>query len=223
MRAMDLSYIAPAGMGSAALLGLATGLAVALPLGAIGVLLLREALAHGGQVAAAGALGVGLVDLVYATAAVFAGAWVVSSLDGRELAVRLVGAGVLVVVAVVGLVQSVRAARPPDGAAAPELASTTTAARSFGRFLGLTAINPLTAVAFVAVAVGLGSQILTAGNRLAFVTGVFVGSLAWQLTLVAIGAFLGARLPRGAQLLLQAAGFVVVLGLAVTLATGAMG
>src|SRR5690606_20757730 len=162
------------------LLGLATGLAVALPLGAIGVLLLREALAHGGQVAAAGALGVGLVDLVYATAAVFAGAWVVSSLDGRELAVRLVGAGVLGWV--VGLVQSVRAPRAPVGEQGRESVPTTTAARSFGRFLGLTAINPLTAVAFVAVAVGLGSQILTAGNRLAFVTGVFVGSLAWQLT-----------------------------------------
>jgi len=214
---MDFAYVAPAGAGTAALLGLAAGLAVALPLGAIGLLLVREGLTHGPRIGAAGALAIGVVDLLYATAAVFAGGWVASLLIGRERPVRLVGAAVLLVVAVVGLVGAARRAR---SATVEPRASTTTAPRAFARFFGLTAVNPLTALTFAAVAVALGPRMASTGERAAFVAGVFVASLAWQLVLVGIGGFLGARLPARAQTWLQFSGFGLVLVLAAVLARG---
>jgi len=217
MRAMDFAYVAPATLWSAALLGVMTGLAVALPLGAIGLLLVREGLANGMRVGAAGALAVGVVDLVYATAAVFAGGWVASVLGGRERPVQMLGAVVLLVVAVVGLVRAVRSERGE----LREVPSRT-ARWAFVRFLGLTAINPLTALTFAAITVGLGSRIASTSDRGAFAAGVFVASLAWQFVLVAIGAFLGARLPARAHVVLQVVGFAIVLGLALLLAVTAL-
>jgi len=212
---MDFAYVSSGGPWDAALLGVVAGLAVALPLGAIGLLLVREGLAHGFRTGAAAALAVGTVDLVYATVAVFAGSWVSSLLTGREQPVRLVGAAVLVAVAVVGLVRAVRAGRQED-----PVPPTTTAPRAFARFLGLTAVNPLTALTFVAVAVALGPRLATTGDRAAFVGGAFLASLSWQLVLVGLGAFLGARVSPRVQTVLQVLGFAVVLVLAVVLALG---
>ncbi|NKY40114.1 hypothetical protein HGA02_11395, partial [Cellulomonas septica] len=52
---------------SALLLGALAGLAVAVPVGPIGVLLLREGVVHGTRVAIGAGLGVATVDLLYAT------------------------------------------------------------------------------------------------------------------------------------------------------------
>lgn len=197
---------------SAVALGVAAGLAVAVPLGAIGLLLVREGLAHGFRVGWAAALAVGLVDLCYAAVAVLAGGWVTELLAGRERPVRLVGAGVLLVVAVTGLVKALRVHRAEAGEA-----PATTAPRAFARFLGLTAVNPLTALTFAAVAIGLGPRLAGLGERVAFVLGVFGASLGWQLVLVGVGAVLGARVSPRVQTFLQVTGFGIVLVLAVVL------
>ncbi|MDQ2623578.1 MAG: LysE family transporter [Actinomycetota bacterium] len=215
---MDFAYVSSGAPWSAVVLGIVAGFAIAVPLGPIGLLLLREGLAHGFRVAAAGALAVGTVDLLYAIAAVFAGSWVVLVLTGAEQAIKLVGAAVLVAVAVVGIVRAVRAARAHELAPELEVQSSSSAARAFGRFLGLTAINPLTALAFLAIALVLGPRLETVGDRIGFVLGIFVGSLTWQLTLSAIGAILGARVSPRVQTVLQVVGFGIVLVLAVVLA-----
>ena len=215
---MDFAYVAPAAPWSAALLGIVAGFAIAVPLGPIGVLLLREGLAHGMRVAAAGALAVGTVDLLYAIAAVFAGSWVVLVLTGAEQAIKLVGAAVLVVVALVGIVRAVRSAGERRRAPELEVHSSRSAARAFGRFLGLTAINPLTALSFLAISLVLGPRLVSVADRFAFVLGIFGCSLTWQLALCAIGALLGARVSPRVQTVLQIMGFTFVLVLAVVLA-----
>lgn len=105
---------------SAATLGVVAGLGVAVPLGAIGVLLLRTAMTDGWRPAAAGGLGAATVDLVYATVAVLAGTAVTSLLDGHERAVRIVGAVVLAAIAVRGLLTLARGRSAPDAAATDE-------------------------------------------------------------------------------------------------------
>lgn len=212
---------------AALLTGLAAGLAVAMPLGAIGVLLLHEGMTHGARSAAAGAAGVAVVDTAYATLAVVGGTGVAAVLGDHEAAVRVVGAAVLGAVAIGGTVRTLRAAPAPaasavGGGSAPGQRLTGT----FGRFVALTAINPLTALAFVAVATGLAYRWPTAVDGVAFVVGVAVASLAWQLALAGAGVLLGrwtalgARRTDALRRALALSGFTLIALLAVALAVG---
>ena len=212
------------------LTGVFAGLGVALPLGAIGVLLVQEGLARGWNRAAAGATGVALVDLAYAGVAVAFGTAVSGALAGHERAVHLVGAAVLVAVAVRGL-WDLRGPAPtgapprvdPSAATRGRVtgdASTVRPGRVLGRFVVLTAVNPLTAVYFVVLSVGLGSRLAGPGDRAAFVLGVFLGSWAWQLVLAGAGTLAGARLPGWARTATGLAGYLVVLGYAAVLTLG---
>lgn len=196
---------------AALLLGLVSGLGVAMPLGAVGVLLLRTGMAHGWRPAGAGALGVATVDLGYAALAVGAGAAVTAGLDGHERPVRLVGALVLATIAVHGLLRRTRSA--PDG----ELGPAPRALSTYARFLGLTAINPLTAVYFAVVVAGFAHRLDGAGPRAAFVLGVGVASAAWQLLLAGMGSVAGTRAGPRVRAWSGVVGDVVVLGLAVAL------
>jgi arginine exporter protein ArgO len=200
--------------------GLVAGLAVALPLGAIGVLILQEGLRRGWPAAAAAATGVALVDLGYATLAAAAGTGITALLAGHTRVVKLVGAAVLLAVAVHGL-GALRRARPEppaggEAAGRPELRT----GRILGRFVAMTAINPLTAIYFVVLAAGLGAAVAGWRAGSAFVVGVFAASWAWQLSLAAIGSFAGARLPGWARTATSAAGYLIVMGYAARLAAG---
>ncbi|MCV2393152.1 LysE family transporter [Actinotalea sp. M2MS4P-6] len=204
---------------AALLVGVVAGLGVAVPLGAVGVLLLRTGIVDGWRVAASAALGVASVDLAYAAVATVAGSAVVVVLAGREHTVRLVGAVVLVLLAGRGLWGAWRARRSPVG---PDAAVVRPAAagvrRTWARFVGLTALNPLTVVYFAVVAAGLATRWVGVGERVTFVIGVGVASAAWQLVLAGVGAYAGAKAGPGTRLALGVAGDLVVLGLAVALA-----
>ncbi|WHM38869.1 hypothetical protein [Streptomyces sp. BPTC-684] len=89
-------------MWTTAVAGAAAGLGVAMPVGAVGVLLVQEGMRdRRGAVAAASAVAV--VDLAYAAAATALGPWVASTLSGVEAWVRLVAAAVLAGIAGRGL------------------------------------------------------------------------------------------------------------------------
>jgi arginine exporter protein ArgO len=198
------------GVDGALLAGVIAGLGVAMPLGAIGVLLVQEGIQRGWRPAAAGATGVALVDFGYAAVAVLAGTLVSGAMAGHERPVRLAGAAVLLLLAARGLL----ALRRP----AADLAEVP-AGRVLGRFVALTAINPLTAVYFVVLTAGLGDRVSGAERGAAFVLGVFAASLTWQLVLAAAGALAGARLPSWARTATSVAGYVLVVGYAARLAT----
>jgi threonine/homoserine/homoserine lactone efflux protein len=191
--------------------GAVAGLGVALPLGAVGVLIVQEGVTGGWRPASAAATGVALVDGAYAALAVAAGAAVATALAGRERAVQLVGAGVLLAVAVRGLL----ALRTPADRDEP-----VPQGRVLRRFVALTAVNPMTAVYFVVLTAGLGDVVTDAASRVAFATGVLLASLAWQLTLAGAASFAGARLPGWSRVATSVAGHLLVLGYAVRLAVG---
>jgi len=223
------------GVSGAALAGVVAGAAVALPLGAIGVLLVQEAVTVGRRTASAGALGVGLVDTVYAAVALLAGSSVSQALAGHERVVQLTGAVLLTAVAVLGLLGVRRALRASTGTIAPAVPAegstgaiagdptpaVPSARRVLVRFLTLTAVNPLTAIYFVALAAGSGDTVRGFERGAAFVTGVFVASLTWQLTLVTAGSLAGTRLGPRARTVTGLVGYLVVLGYAVRMAANA--
>lgn len=216
-------------IAAALALGVAGGLAVALPVGPVALLVVQEALTRGFRVAVGAAVGVAAVDTVYAAVATTAGGSVARLLDGHAPMVRAVSAAVLVAIAARGVRQTVagraartapdagvRAAHTQGGAAQLGRAA---AARAFARFVGLTAVNPLTALAFVSVAVGLAPRLDGVG-RAAFVLGVACASAAWQVTLAAAGSVLRTRLGASARTRLSLVGHasVVVLAAAVAFA-----
>ncbi|MDX6758160.1 lysine transporter LysE, partial [Streptomyces sp. F8] len=85
-----------------ALAGAAAGLGVAMPMGAMSVLLLQEAMRHR-RTAVAAATGVAVVDLGYAALATAVGPWVASHVFAVEAWVRLASAAILLAIAAHGL------------------------------------------------------------------------------------------------------------------------
>ena len=143
--------------------GLAAGLGIALPLGAIGVLIVREGVERGIRAAGIAALAVATVDFGYALVAVVVGDRIADALSGVERVVQVVGALALTAVVVIGvrdLLRSVRAGAT-EPSALPELP--VGYRRTFLRFVGLTAINPMTAVYFVALTAGLSQRLAGPG------------------------------------------------------------
>ncbi|WP_327323381.1 lysine transporter LysE [Streptomyces sp. NBC_01210] len=176
-------------MWTTAMAGAAAGLGVAMPVGAMGVLLIQEGMRdRRGAVAAAAAVAV--VDFTYAAVATALGPLVASALSGVEAWVRLVSATVLAVIAVRGLL----AARATGPAAPGESMGGAGPVRTFTRFAALTLINPTTALYFAALTTAQGADLSSGGAGLVFVGGVFVASMVWQQLLVAASGLAGARI-----------------------------
>lgn len=202
------------------MLGALAGLAVAMPVGPVGVLLLREGLVRGTRVAVGAAAGIATVDLAYAVVAVALGGTVSRVVGAHEELVRAVAAVVLLVVGAAGVVGWWRARRSAV-APAGEVDPAGGAGRAYLRFVGLTAVNPLTALTFATVAVGLAASLSGAGDEpaglgvgTAFVVGAGVASLAWQLVLAVASGWAAPRLSAGGRSWASLAGSVVVVAMA---------
>jgi threonine/homoserine/homoserine lactone efflux protein len=197
--------------------GLLAGWGVAIPLGAIGVMIVDLGMRGGFRPAAAAAAGVATADLMYAAMAAAAGAAVAGALAPHERALRLTSAAVLTVVALLGLRMAAGTRR-----AAPEAAPPGAGHAVFLRFVALTSINPLTVAYFAALIAGLPAVAsASASEKAVFVLAAGAASLVWQLVLAGTGAALHHRLPPAARLYTALAGNAIVLGLAVRMAIGA--
>ncbi|NOV96370.1 LysE family transporter [Isoptericola halotolerans] len=168
--------------------GAVAGLGVAVPLGAIGVLLVREGMDRGLRGGAAGAVAVALVDTLYCGVAVVGGAVAAPLADRLGDWPTAIAAVVVLVIAASGVRRAVRAPGREDPVVFGR------PSRRFLLFLGLTAINPVTLVYFTAIAIGFQGLLRGSWHVAAFVVGVALASLAWQLLLVGAGSALRHRI-----------------------------
>lgn len=190
------------GLPAAAVSGAVAGLGVAMPMGAMSVLLLQEAMRHR-RTAVAAAAGVAVVDLGYAALATALGPWVASRVGPVEAWVRLAAGVVLLTIAARGLHAARRARAAPPSVAPGAPPSPTApapaggrAAAAFARYVGLTAVNPTTALYFAALTTAQGATLRTGGAGAAFLAGVGLASLVWQQLLVVVGSLAAARISR---------------------------
>lgn len=191
----------------AAWAGLLAGLGVAMPLGPVGLLVLREGMVNGRRGGLAAGAGVAAVDLVYCTLAVAAGALLGPVIRSLGPWPGYIGGAVLIALAGWQL-----RPRPPV-----EEASTLPAHGAvFARFFAMTAVNPATLLYFFALA---GS--LTPGTGWVFVIAAGLASLAWQSGLALAGSTLGAAVPPRLATVLGFASSLVVLGLGIALIVSA--
>ena len=173
--------------------GLVTGLAIAVPIGAVGAFLVTLTARTSWRVGTAAALGIASVDGAYAALAVVAGAALAALIAPVADQLRIASAVVLLVIAVLTLLHALRGAEPRREAAPMRPAA------AYLLFVAITAVNPATVVYFAAIVLGNQDLVATAAEGAVFVVAAFVASAAWQLTLASGGVALGRLVtgPRG--------------------------
>jgi threonine/homoserine/homoserine lactone efflux protein len=194
--------------------GLAIGLAIAAPVGPIGLLCIRRALAGGFPLGFLTGMGAAAADGVYGAVAAFGLTAVSGFLVAQQKYMMLAGG-----IALIWL--GVRTAlKKPAGAAAEARAENLLGA--FASTFVLTLANPATILSFIAVFAGLGLAATpgTAGAA-TVVAGVFLGSAAWWLFLAGAMAAFRRQVPpaailwinRGSGAILAAFGIAALLSL----------
>ncbi len=212
-------------MLTSAIAGALAGLGIAIPVGAIAVLIIATAASRGLAVGLAAGAGTASADGIYASMAALFGAALSGTIAPWLADLRVVAAVALAAIGVVGLERVWRlwraASAGPDPAPSP--APTGAGARgTYARFLGLTLLNPVTVIYFGALMVALPAIGTTPAERLAFATGAFVASLGWQSVLAIIGAVLHRRTSPTGRIVLSAVGYLIVLGFAVRIGAQAV-
>lgn len=185
--------------------GLLIGLAIAAPVGPIGVLCIRRTLADGQLTGFVSGLGAATADLIYGSVAVLGLTAMADLLMGVSFWTRLVGGLFLCYLGVRTLRE--RPAERPAEATARGLAG------AYASTLLLTITNPATIIAFAAIFAGLGAVSLAQGyaEGLLLVAGVFTGSALWWLLLSGATGLLRARVtPQALRWVNVVAGAIIV-------------
>ncbi|WP_403021812.1 LysE family transporter [Salinibacterium sp. GXW1014] len=195
--------------------GIIAGLAIAIPVGAIALLILYIAADHGVGRGLAAAFGAATVDTTYAMVAVTLGAVIAPFIAVAQEPLRYVSAGVLIVLAVV-IMRPIWRRGDSDAAARPS-AFVSSGLRVYLGLVALTVANPATIIYFMALTTGNAfGETMTFGDRAWFVAGVALGSGAWHAVLAVAGATLSRFLRgEGARRWTAAVGGLLMVGLAI--------
>lgn len=214
-------------MITAFLAGAAAGYGIAIPVGAIAILIVETGLRRGFRLAAAAGAGAATADGLYAAVAAVFGVALAGVLAPFETPLRVVAVAVLVAIAARGLLGLRSAAGGSPPAREPEVQPDVetagrggSALRTFGAFLGLTLLNPITVTYFAALILALTTTGAGPLEKAAFVAGAFVASLSWQTLLAAVGAFLHRRLSPGLRAGVILLGNAIILAFAAVIAAG---
>ena len=159
--------------------GAAVGLAIAAPVGPIGVLCIRRTLADGRAAGLVSGLGAATADATYGGKAGFGVTILSTILVSQQVPIRLHGGAFLLYL---GGRTFLRVPRDPrrrsEGSLAGDYLST----------FALTLSNPITIVAFAAIFAGLGvaGQSADYDAAASLVSGVFAGSASWWVFLSSV-------------------------------------
>ena len=168
-------------MSAPFLAGVAAGYGIAVPVGAIGVLIAGLSARTSLRVGAAAGLGAATADGIYALVAVAGGAAVAGLIAPIATPLRWIAAIVLLGLAAMTAWSAFKPATTA-GETRP-----TTPLRAYGGILGLTLLNPATVIYFAALVLGRGGE----GGGVWFVAGAFLASASWQLLIAGGGSLVG--------------------------------
>ena len=203
-------------------IGFAAGLALAIPVGPMAIMLINNTVSRGFRHGVVGALGMASVDGLYALTVFAVGAAISVWLSVWGLYLNLIGAGILLWLGASTVVKSLailRSAELPE----PKLL-TGGLGKTLLTFMGATVVNPPTALYFLAIAPNVASlgYPLSLTNVALFALGVFVGSIIWQEGLVRVGlAVRGITTPK-VRTWIGVLGGVLIVALAISMAGRAL-
>ncbi|MBE2197741.1 MAG: LysE family translocator [Anaerolinea sp.] len=190
--------------------GFLFGLAIAAPVGPIGLLCIQRSLNHGRFAGFISGLGAATADALYGSMAAFGLSMVTGFLLAQQEWLQL-GGGLFIVY--LGL-RTLLAQRTLLSQRDAQLDGQTKLAGMYTSTLLLTLSNPVTILSFTAVfaGFGLGSGAQSPGGAAALVLGVFTGSALWWFTLSALVGLLRGRLQTPAlRLINRTAGVMLLL------------
>jgi threonine/homoserine/homoserine lactone efflux protein len=154
--------------------GLAAGLAIAVPVGPVNVLVASRALSNGRKRGIVSGVGAALADTFYGSIAGFSITFIIQFLKREEFWIRVIGGLLLFGIGVVYFRKTPQEMQSDESGAHSDLVSA----------LILTLTNPTTVLSFLAVlaALGLGGEAPN-WRTMAMVGGIFFGSMMWWIIL----------------------------------------
>jgi threonine/homoserine/homoserine lactone efflux protein len=190
--------------------GILAGYGVAVPVGAVAILIVNTSIRCGFTIGFMAGAGAATADLLYAILASVAGTALTAFPEPVASPLRMLGGLVLIGLASWGLWKGLKRRNEPE-----KTAEARAPLMMYAQFVGITIINPLTVVYFTAFILGRGPsayQYSLMANLL-FVLGVVLASLSWQTLLAALGGVAGSRLSRRFRLLATILGNLLVFAL----------
>ena len=178
------------------------GLGIAMPVGPIGVLVIKRSLTEGRNIGVASGLGAASADGIYGLVATLGLGLISSLLAGVQFYTRLIGG-----VSLLYLAWTIYRAKPSQNAAQARGSSWWGAYLST---LALTLSNPATILFFFGVVAGLGVR----GSAWAIVLGFILGSASWWITLSVVASAFGTRLTPANLRVVNLVSSLVILGFA---------
>jgi len=171
--------------------GILAGIAIAVPVGPVGILCLRRSLIKGPVSGLISGLGAASADAIFGLIAAFGLTAISDFLLAQAHNLRLAGGALLCVLGIRNLLRRTArldadaASRIPNGTRLGEFAST----------FAITITNPITILAFAAIFAALGAiDDPSIGGALSLVGGVIAGSGAWWLLLTGLSGLFRRRL-----------------------------
>lgn len=204
--------------------GFAAGIALAIPVGPMAIMLINTTMSRGWSHGVVGALGMAVVDFSYALLVFIVGAFIASFLSAWGVWLSLGGAAILLTLGIQTLVRNLGLLRKPEGhdATAVEVGSR---GKTFATFVGATVVNPPTALYFLAIAPTVSTLSSANGfaSALMFAGGVFVGSIIWQEGLALAGLGLRQLTTNRVRAIVGALGGSLIIALSISLALRGLG
>jgi threonine/homoserine/homoserine lactone efflux protein len=204
-------------------IGFFAGLALAIPVGPMAIMLINTTLEKGWHHGVAGASAMATVDFLYALTVFLLGSVIASFFAEWGQLLSQIGALILLSLGAIMIVRNIKLIRS-KALEISDAKSGKTALKTFGLFALATAVNPPTALYFLAIAPSVAqyasSNILI--NAFTFAIGVFVGSAIWQQVLAFTGNTLRKFAQRKVRIFFGLIGGAVIVALAIALFTRAM-
>jgi threonine/homoserine/homoserine lactone efflux protein len=204
-------------------IGFTAGLALAIPVGPMAIMLINTTISRGLRHGVIGALAMATVDSAYAFAVFVIGGLIAAALVTLKLTFGLIGAGILLVLGVQTAYKNLRLLNDSNS---PNTKTTepTSLGKTFITFVAATIVNAPTALYFLAIAPNVANMgyRITAGNIAIFVISVFLGSLIWQESLVFAGLAVRGLTTNRFRAWLGLAGGLLIIALAISIGVRAI-
>jgi threonine/homoserine/homoserine lactone efflux protein len=192
--------------------GVLAGYGIAIPVGAIAILIVDMGLRRGFPSAFMAGAGAASADFIYALMAAIAGATLAAALAPYGGILQIASGIVLLVLGGYGLWQAWKIDTAQKTTPLPD--DNQSLWGIYLRFLGLTLLNPLTITYFGALILGRDAGVTTtAVEQLLFVLGAALASLSWQTLLAGVGSLANQRLSPRFQRLTSITGNLIVIAL----------
>lgn len=204
-------------------IGFFAGLALAIPVGPMAIMLINTTLEKGWRHGVAGASAMASIDFSYALVVFLLGHAVSSFFSTWGQALSLLGAFILLALGLNTLIRNYKLLRS-SAAEVSTAKSGSTPAKTYLLFAGATILNPPTALYFLGIAPSVAQfeyQNFFV-SALVFALGVFVGSVIWQQALALTGTTLRRFAQNKIRVFFGLIGGALIIALAISLAIKAI-